>query len=119
VLLVVCDVPVDSEARACIHRDECVCVVSVSDVLCNSQKKLISWNVRGLNAAARSLAVHETIAATPCQLVCLQETKLQTIDQSLAAFLGSYKLNSFAFKLSVGTKGGILLLWNDSEVEVS
>jgi hypothetical protein len=23
----------------CIHRDECACVVSVSDVLCNSQKK--------------------------------------------------------------------------------
>jgi hypothetical protein len=27
--------------RACIHRDECACVVSVSDVLCNSQKKVI------------------------------------------------------------------------------
>jgi hypothetical protein len=26
--------------RACIHRDECACIVSVSDVLCNSQKKL-------------------------------------------------------------------------------
>jgi hypothetical protein len=51
--------------------------------------------------------------------VCLQETKLQTIDQSLAAFLGAYKLNSFAFKPAVGTKGGILLLWNNSEVEVS
>jgi hypothetical protein len=25
--------------RACIHRDECACVVSVSDVLCNSKKK--------------------------------------------------------------------------------
>jgi hypothetical protein len=24
---------------ACIHRDECACVVSVSDVLCNSKKK--------------------------------------------------------------------------------
>jgi hypothetical protein len=23
----------------CIHRDECVCVASVSDVLCHSQKK--------------------------------------------------------------------------------
>jgi hypothetical protein len=25
-------------ACVCIHRDECACVVSVSDVLCNSQK---------------------------------------------------------------------------------
>jgi hypothetical protein len=25
---------------SCIHRDECACVVSVSDVLCNSKKDL-------------------------------------------------------------------------------
>jgi exonuclease III len=80
--------------------------------------QLISWNVRCLNAAACCLAVHETITATPYQLLCLQETKLQMIDQSLAAFLGAYKLNRFAFKPVAGTKGGILLLWNDSEVEL-
>jgi hypothetical protein len=26
------------DLRACIHRDKCACVVSVSDVLCNSKK---------------------------------------------------------------------------------
>jgi hypothetical protein len=26
--------------HACVHRDECACVMSVSDVLCNSQKKV-------------------------------------------------------------------------------
>jgi exonuclease III len=52
-------------------------------------------------------------------LVCIQETKLSAIDQSLAAFLGAYKLNRSAFKPPVGTRGGILLLWNDLEVDVS
>jgi exonuclease III len=80
--------------------------------------QLISWNVRGLNAPARCLAVHEMIATTPCNLVCLQETKLQTIDLSLATFLGAYKLNHFAFKPATGTKGGILLLWNDLEIDL-
>jgi exonuclease III len=72
--------------------------------------QLISWNVRGLNAPARCLAMHEMIAAAPCNLVCLQETKLQMIDLALATFLGAYKLNQFAFKPATGTKGGILLL---------
>jgi hypothetical protein len=30
----------------CIHRDECVCVVSVSDVLCNSKKNIISLTMQ-------------------------------------------------------------------------
>jgi exonuclease III len=81
--------------------------------------QLISWNVRGLNAAARFLAVYETIAATPCHRACLQETKLHTIDQPLAAFLRAYKLTRFAYKPVIGTKGGILLLWNDAKIDVS
>jgi hypothetical protein len=40
----------------CIHRDECVCVVSVSDVLCNSQKKCIRvWCVAALLLLPRGL----------------------------------------------------------------
>jgi exonuclease III len=81
--------------------------------------EIVSWNVRGLNATARCLAVHETLAATPCQIVCLQETKLHMVDPSLTAFLGAYKLDKFAFKPAVGTKGGILLLWKDAEVDLS
>jgi hypothetical protein len=32
--------------RACIHRDECACVVSVSDILCNSKKKELERNFK-------------------------------------------------------------------------
>jgi len=80
---------------------------------------ILSWNVRGLNMAARCLAVHETIAANTCHIAYLQETKLQHIDDGLARFLGAYKLNCFAYKPSVGTKGGILILWNDAVVDLS
>jgi exonuclease III len=81
--------------------------------------EIISWNVCGLNSTDRCLAVHETLAATPCQIVCLQETKLHNVDPSLAAFLGAYKLDKFAFKPAVGTRGGILLLWKGTEVDMS
>jgi exonuclease III len=59
------------------------------------------------------------LAATPCQIACLQETKLWSIDNDLAAFLGAYKLTSFAFKPATGTRGGILLLWNDLDIEMN
>ena len=60
--------------------------------------------------AARCLAVHETIAANTCHIACLQETKLQHLDDGLACFLGAYRLNCFAYKPALGTRGGILIL---------
>lgn len=79
---------------------------------------LISWNVRGLNSAVRCNTVHELMRETKCNIVCLQETKLQNMDGSLARFLGGYKLDSFANKPARGTRGGILLLWNGSLIQV-
>ena len=78
----------------------------------------LCWNVRGLNSAKRCLAVHEMIASTSCHIACLQETKLQSLDSTLARFLGAYKLNQFTFKPAQGTKGGILILWNDSTLDL-
>jgi exonuclease III len=70
----------------------------------NHNIDVVSWNVRGLNSGARCLAVHEMLADTICQIACLQETKLQSIDSALASFLGAYRLNKFAYKQAVGTK---------------
>ena len=81
---------------------------------------VVCWNVRGLNNASRCLTVHDIdmLAATNCHLACLQETKLSNIDGVLAGFLGGHRLSSFAYKPAVGTKGGILLLWNDAALDV-
>lgn len=79
-------------------------------VMNESFPSILNWNVRGLNCPSRRAAVQETIAATPCNLVCLQETKLAAVDPFLAAFLGGQRLKSFAEKPADGTKGGILLL---------
>lgn len=49
---------------------------------------IICWNVCGLNTPARRTTVHETLTLTTCHLVCLQETKLSNIDQTLACYLG-------------------------------
>jgi exonuclease III len=76
--------------------------------------------VRGLNFVARCLAARDTLANNPCQIACLQETKLQSIDTGLANFLGAYRLTNYVYKpAALGTKGGILLLWNDSTTDIT
>ena len=80
---------------------------------------LICWNVRGLNTPARCITVHEMMSQTSCHMACFQETKLAAVDGPLAAYLGGYKHNNFVFKAAAGTRGGILLLWNDSYLELA
>ncbi|KAJ1262053.1 hypothetical protein BS78_09G078000, partial [Paspalum vaginatum] len=83
---------------------------------------LLCRNVRELNLPARRDVMHETIAATVCHIVCLRETKLSSIDAPTASYLGGHRLTSFAHKPAgglSGTRGGILLLWNDNFVELS
>ncbi|KAJ1269918.1 hypothetical protein BS78_06G014600 [Paspalum vaginatum] len=83
---------------------------------------ILCWNVHGLNSLARRSTVQEMISASSCHLACLQESKLSTVDQFLAASLGSARLDSFNFKPAGGicrTRGGILLLWNSSFSDLS
>jgi exonuclease III len=39
----------------------------------------LDWNVRGLNDQDRKDTGHETVAGSSCHIVCLQETKLESI----------------------------------------
>lgn len=71
---------------------------------------VLSWNIRGLNDPAHRSTVNEMIVASLCHLVCLQEMKLDSVDRFTTAFLGGNRLN--------GTRGGILLLWDNLCVDV-
>jgi exonuclease III len=79
----------------------------------------LGWNVRGLNDQERKDMVHEVVAASTCHIVGLHETKLGSISAFNAAYIGGYQLKSYAERLAIGTRGGIVLLWDDSVVEVS
>ena len=81
--------------------------------------KIVFWNVRGLHSKAKRTAVRSVISSVSLNIVCLQETKLDNIDQFTAAFLGGHRLRSFAQRPTNGTRGGILLLWDDLLVEIS
>jgi exonuclease III len=79
----------------------------------------MSWNPRGLNCPKRRDVVCDLVASTSCQIVCLQETKLQAVDAFTAAHLGGHRLKQFAQRPANGTRGGILILWDDTRVHAT
>jgi exonuclease III len=78
----------------------------------------LGWNVTGLNDQDRKDTVHETIVASTCHIVCLQETKLESISSFDACYIGGNGLGSFAEHPAIGTRGEILLLWDESLVRM-
>jgi exonuclease III len=80
---------------------------------------IADWNVRGLNDQERKDTVHSFLTDTPCHIACIQETKLDFVDHQTAAYIGGFKLRSFAHRPAIGTRGGILLLWDDEHVIIS
>lgn len=82
---------------------------------------ILSWNVRGLNRPARRATVRETLQEAKPHIACLQETKMSNIDARLVNSLGGGRLRSFQFKPAtgpLGTRGGILILWNEDFVDI-
>ena len=49
--------------------------------------RLISWNVRGLNNPQKRESVKHWIQSWKCDVVCLQETKLEVVDFQLVRSL--------------------------------
>jgi exonuclease III len=64
--------------------------------------------------------VQQTLASSSRHIACLQETKLRLVDDRLVQHLGGFRLNNFACLAALGpsgTRGGILLLWNDNYID--
>jgi hypothetical protein len=60
-----------------------VCVIQKSHSLSMSGKKLgkiLNWNIRGINAEEKWLALENKINESGCDIIYLQETKRQTFD---------------------------------------
>lgn len=80
--------------------------------------KLISWNVRGLGGFEKRKEVRSLVLEKRPFIFCLQETKLQVVDGGVVSSLWGDSHCSFSFRPSCGASGGLLSVWNTSEVEV-
>ena len=45
--------------------------------------KILSWNVRGLNAFEKRMAVKSFVKGVRADVICLQETKMKIVDRGV------------------------------------
>lgn len=67
-----------------------------------------SWNVHGLKNPAKRKAVKEFLSSVRPNLVCLQETKLDVVDDFLLMQCCGPSLDGFAYLPAEETRGGII-----------
>lgn len=79
---------------------------------------LICWNVCGLNNPAKRKAIKEFIGTVKINIACLQETKLDVIDKYIVMQCLGLSFDGFAYVPSEETRGGILLAWESTVVDV-
>ncbi|XP_059067657.1 uncharacterized protein LOC131858435 [Cryptomeria japonica] len=79
--------------------------------------RLISWNVRGLNAPNKRRLIKSQLELMKCDLVLLQETKLNL--QSADRLFSSWKVWNFCSSPSLGASGGLAIIWKDSAIHFS
>jgi mannosylglycoprotein endo-beta-mannosidase len=85
----------------------------------DSQLEVLDWNVRGLNDPAKRSAVREFLATLRVSLVCFQETKVAVIDQFFVMQCLGPSFDGFAYLPAVDTRGGILLAWDTSVLNIT
>ncbi|KAG6650604.1 hypothetical protein CIPAW_06G055400 [Carya illinoinensis] len=80
--------------------------------------KIISWNVQGLNECNKRLRIKALLRMWRGDVVCLQETKLRSIDRSIVRSLCGCSYVGWSYLASVGASGGVLLMWDKRVMEV-
>jgi hypothetical protein len=73
-----------------------------------------SWNTQGLGCLKKRSVVRDAISLASPSIVCLQETKLRSIDQFVAASILPSNLSCFETVDALGSSGGILTAWDPS-----
>lgn len=73
---------------------------------------ICSWNVRGLNFISKRNAVWAVISKLCNRVVCLQESKVNSVSSSFLRSFGGSFLNKCVFLESDGASGGVITCWN-------
>lgn len=72
------------------------------------------WNVHGLGKASKKKLVKCSIQDSSCDIVCLQEKKLQQFNEKLLKSTYRNNFDCWDEKASIGSCGGLLTCWKSS-----
>ena len=80
--------------------------------------KIISWNVRGVNDPDKRRVIKSFLRSNRVDLVCLQETKVQQMNNVTARSLGVGRFLNWRALNAEGSARGILLLWDKRRISL-
>ena len=78
----------------------------------------MTWNVRGVNDLDRRKIIRNFIRYQRADMVCLQETKVQEMNATLARSLGAGRFFDWRAQNAEGIAGGILLFWGKRRMKL-
>ena len=76
--------------------------------------KILSWNVRRANDSSKRKVIKTFIRNQRVNLICIQETKIQSMSDSIARSLGFGRFLDWKAVNAEGASGGILICWDES-----
>ena len=74
--------------------------------------KIVSWNVRGANDRDRRKVLKAFLRSQKADLICLQETKIQSMCSGVVCSLGVGRFLDWGSVDAEGASGSILVFWN-------
>lgn len=72
--------------------------------------KIFSWNVRGLGNRDKRVSINRSIVDAKPDIICVQETKIQSMSDSIIKDVWGSSTDSWVALPSWGASGGILVL---------
>ncbi|XP_026398793.1 uncharacterized protein LOC113294624 [Papaver somniferum] len=78
--------------------------------------KVISWNIRGLNAFERMVALKNLVMAQKCTICLIQDTKMMKMDHWVIQNILYDGEFDWMYFPSVGASGGLLTVWDKSKL---
>ena len=80
--------------------------------------RLLSWNVRGVNDSSKRKVIKAIIRNQKVDLFCLQETKIQSMNEGLVRSLGYGRFLDWGALDAQGAAGGVLICWDKRTLEI-
>ena len=74
----------------------------------------MSWNVHGLSERPKRLQVRQSILLEKPSIVCMQETKMATMDTTCIREVCGWRLKNTRILDAEGTRGGVIVAWSNT-----